>query len=119
MSDVKAAAERWDAAFNSGDTGTLAGFYAGDAQVVPAGGAPVAGADAIGKFFAGLIDGGYCNHKITVERVEEKGPVTIATGKWTLMGPEEGGEKPQFGGNWVNVLERGDNGWRVLLHMWN
>lgn len=119
MGDVKAAAERWDAAFNSGDTGALAGYYADGARVVPAGGAPVEGPEAIGEFFAGLIANGFSGHKITIENVDENGPITIATGKWALSGPEAGGEKPQFGGNWVNVLERGDNGFRVLLHMWN
>lgn len=119
MGEVKAAAELWDAAFNSGDTGTLSGYYAAGARVVPAGGAPVVGPEAIAKFFGDLIANGFSDHKITVEHVEEKGPVTVATGKWALSGPGDGGAKAQFGGNWVNVLERGDNGWRVLLHMWN
>jgi ketosteroid isomerase-like protein len=117
--DVKAAAERWDEAFNSGDTGTLAGYYAAEARVVPAGGAPVVGPEAIGKFFADLIANGFSSHKITVETVEEKGPVVIATGKWQLSGPGENGATAQLGGNWVNVLEQSAEGWRVLLHMWN
>lgn len=119
MADVQAAAERWDAAFNSGDTGAVAGFYAEGARVVPAGGAPVAGPAAIGRFFAELIANGFSNHKITVENIDEKGPIAIATGKWQLSGPGEGGAVAQYGGNWVNVLERTDAGWRVLLHAWN
>ncbi|MEI9899058.1 MAG: nuclear transport factor 2 family protein [Hyphomicrobium sp.] len=55
MSDVQSAASAWDAAFNSGDTAKLADFYAPDARVIPAGGAPVTGAEAAGKFFADLI----------------------------------------------------------------
>lgn len=119
MSDVQAAAERWDATFNSGDAARLAGFYAPDARVIPAGGAAVFGAEAIGKFFADLIANGFRAHKITIEHVEEKGPVAIASGKWQLSGPGEGGTTAQYGGNWVNVLERTANGWRVLLHTWN
>ncbi|MFA5901062.1 MAG: DUF4440 domain-containing protein [Hyphomicrobium sp.] len=117
--DVKAAAERWDAAFNGGDTDTLAAFYAADARVVPAGGAPVVGAGPIGKFFAELLANGFSAHKITVDNVDEKGPIAIATGKWQLSGPGEGGAVAQYGGNWVNVLERTDAGWRILLHTWN
>ena len=117
--DVRAAAERWDAAFNGGDIGTLSAYYTVDARVVPAGGAPLVGPDAIGKFFADLIANGFRGHKITVENVTDKGPICVATGKWQLSGPGEGGATAQFGGNWVNVLERDGDGWRVLLHTWN
>jgi len=116
---VETAAERWDAAFNSGDTATLANYYAPDARVIPAGGAAVFGAEAIGKFFADLIAKGFSGHRISVEKVEEKGPIAIASGKWQLSGPGEGGATAQYGGNWVNVLERSGDGWRVLLHTWN
>lgn len=120
MSDeVKAAAERWDAAFNSGDTGTLGSYYTAKGRVVPAGGAPVAGPDAIGKFFADLISNGFSGHKITVDNVDTTGAVAIATGKWQLSGPGENGATAQYGGNWVNVLEKTPEGWRVLLHSWN
>jgi ketosteroid isomerase-like protein len=120
MSDVQTAAELWDATFNSGDTAKLSSFYAPDARVIPAGGAAVFGAEAIGKFFAGLIASGFRGHKITVDKVDEKGPIAIASGKWQLSGPGEGGSTSEYSGNWVNVLERtGSDGWRVLLHTWN
>ncbi|MDH4981357.1 DUF4440 domain-containing protein [Hyphomicrobium sp. D-2] len=118
-SSIAAGAERWDATFNGGDTAELAKFYAADARVIPAGGAPVAGPEAIGKFFADLIANGFKDHRITVESVTEKGPIAIASGKWALSGPGEGGATAQYGGNWVNVLERDGDGWRVLLHTWN
>ncbi len=119
MTDVQAAAERWDEAFNSGDTAKLASFYASDARVIPAGGAAVFGAEAIGKFFADLIAKGFRGHQISVEHVAEKGPIAIASGKWQLSGPGEAGATAQYGGNWVNILERTPSGWRVLLHTWN
>ncbi len=119
MSDVQTAAERWDAAFNSGDMAKLASYYAPDARVIPAGAAAVSGAEAIAKFFGDLVSNGFSGHKVAVEHVEEKGPLAIASGKWQLSGPGEGGAKAQFGGNWVNVLEKTAGGWRVLLHTWN
>jgi uncharacterized protein (TIGR02246 family) len=117
--EIKAAAERWDAAFNSGDAEAVAEFYASDARVVPSGGNEVFGAEAIGKFFGDLIAKGFSGHKITVDNVAEKGPLAIATGKWQLSGPGEGGATEQYSGNWVNVLERDGDGWRVVLHTWN
>lgn len=117
--NVHSAAERWDAAFNSGDTAMLASYYAPDARVIPAGGAAVFGAEAIGKFFGDLLAKGFTGHKITVESVDEKGPIAVVTGKWQLSGPGEGGATAQYGGNWVNVMEKAGEGWRVLLHTWN
>ena len=118
-SEVEAGAELWDAAFNGGDAAKLAAFYAADARVLPAGGAPVDGPDAIAAFFADLQAKGFSGHKITVDNVLEKGTTAIATGKWQLNGPAEGGGTTRYGGNWVNVLERTGAGWKVLLHTWN
>lgn len=117
--DVKNAAAQWDAAFNSGDTAALASFYAEDGRFLPAGATPVVGATAIGGFLGEVIAKGFRDHKITVEHVEEKGPIAIATGKWQVAVPGEGGALVQHSGNWANVLERAGSGWQVLLHMWN
>ena len=117
-SEVEAGAELWDAAFN-GDLAKLAAFYTADAQVLPAGGAPVNGPEAIAAFFADLKAKGFSSHKVTVDNVVEKGTTAIATGKWQLVGPADGGGTTQFGGNWVNVLERAGADWKILLHTWN
>ncbi len=118
-SEVEAGAEQWDAAFNSGDPAKLAALYAADARVLPAGGAPVDGPEAIAAFFADLQAKGFSGHKVTVDNVLEKGTTAIATGKWQLNGPAEGGGTTQYGGHWVNVLERTGAGWKILLHTWN
>lgn len=117
--NVKANAAKWDEAFNKGDIAGLAAFYTSDGLVVPAGGPPVAGPEAIGKFFADLQSKGFANHKITVDAVMDKPDTLIATGKWQLTGPAEDGATTQYGGNWVNVLGRDGANWRILLHMWN
>jgi ketosteroid isomerase-like protein len=118
-SEVEAAAKRWDEAFNGGDPAKLAPFYAAEARALPAGGPAVDGPEAIAAFFADLQAKGFSDHKITVDNVLEKGATAIATGKWQLTGPAEGGGTTQYGGNWVNVLERTGSGWQVLLHTWN
>lgn len=115
---VQAAADRWDEAFNGGDTGKLATFYSSDARVVPAGGKPVDGPSAIGAFFADLRAKGFDGHKITVQSVLERDTVLVASGIWALTGPGEGGQQ-QYSGNWVNVIERRGDDLRVLLHSWN
>jgi len=117
--NVEANAAKWDETFNKGDTAGLAGFYAFEAVVVPAGGTAVAGPDAIGKFFADLQSKGFTSHKISVDAVMDRGDTLVATGKWQLNGPGEDGATKQYGGNWVNILGRDGAGWRILLHMWN
>lgn len=116
---VRADAGKWDEAFNARDIKALSGFYAKDAVVVPAGGKAVSGPDAIGAFFADLQSKGFSDHKIAVEKVLDQGETRVATGTWQLNGPAEDGSTKSYGGNWVNVLVRSADGWRVLLHTWN
>ena len=59
------------------------------------------------------------NHLTFAQPLKAAGYATAMAGKWQLSGPGEGGAKAQFGGNWVNVLEKTADGWRVLLHTWN
>ncbi len=75
--NVKANAAKWDETFNMGDTAGLAGFYAPEALVVPAGGTAVTGPDAIGKFFANLQSKGFSSHEITVDAVMDKGDILL------------------------------------------
>ncbi|HET6390925.1 YybH family protein [Hyphomicrobium sp.] len=118
-SEVATQAAKWDDAFNKGDTASLGGFYASDALVIPAGGAPVKGPEAIGKFFKDLQSNGFAAHKIAVDNVIEQGDTLIASGKWQLNGPGENGATKQYGGNWVNVVKRTGSGFQILLHTWN
>lgn len=117
-SQNQAIAATWDATFNKGDTGALGKLYSDDRRVIPAGGAPVEGPEAIAAFFADLQAKGFRNHRITVQDATQKGETLILTGRWQLTGPGEAGET-QYGGNWVNVLERHGSDWRTVLHTWN
>jgi ketosteroid isomerase-like protein len=117
--DVQAQAKSWDSAFNAGDISKLASFYAAGASIVPAGGTPVAGPDAIGAFFADVQAKGLTRHEIGVSSVIDRGDTVIAIGTWKLTGKSDSGEVQSFGGNWVNVLARDGDGWKIQLHTWN
>lgn len=116
---LETVAKAWDDTFNSGDTEKLGGFYAASGRVIPSGGAPIEGRDAIAKFFAGIRGNGLTKHDIKVASVIDRGDTVIASGTWNLTGPGEKGEGASFGGNWVNVLAREGAGWQILLHTWN
>ena len=117
--EIQSFAKAWDSAFNGGEMSKLAGFYVDAARVIPAGGEPVDGNDAIGTFFADVRAKGLTTHRIDVHAVVDRGDTAIASGTWRLTGSAEGGEAVKFGGNWVNVLAREGDGWRILLHTWN
>lgn len=117
--ELETVAKAWDDTFNSGDTAKLAHFYTESGRVIPAGGAPLEGRDAIAKFFAEVRANGLTKHEIKITSVTDRGETVIASGTWSLSGPGEKGEGANFGGNWVNVLARDGTGWAVLLHTWN
>lgn len=106
----------WDTAFNAGDFASLARTYAKTGRAIPAGGAPVEGQDTIAAFFADVRSKGLTKHQITIQSLTERGDTAIATGRWQLSGASR---TEKFGGNWVNVLERDGDSWKILLHTWN
>jgi ketosteroid isomerase-like protein len=119
MADFHDSAAQWDRSFNSGDLVKLESHYAPGASVVPAGGAPVQGASAIGQFFADIRAKGLTRHQIAVQSVVERGDTAVAIGTWSLSGADGNGDAQSFGGNWVNVLGRDGDTWKILLHTWN
>lgn len=117
QADAQSAATKWDDAYNSGDMDTLGKLYTTDAVVVTKG-MPQSG-EGIQKFFSGLKSKGWDDHKTIVKTALPKDNLLIVAGRWEMTGPAEGGTKKKFEGNWVNVMERGKDGWRTVLHTWN
>ena len=117
--EIRAFAAKWDQLFNAGDVSNLEGLYASEASVVPAGGAPAKGPSEIGKFFSDIRSKGLTRHEIAVQSVIERGDTAVAIGTWGLSGVDGGGAEQKFGGNWVNVLGRAGDSWKILLHTWN
>lgn len=116
---IEAFAKTWDETFDAGDLSKLKGLYAGSARVIPSGGAPVEGQDAISALFAEVRANGLTKHNIEVRNIVTRGDTIIASGAWSLSGTSKGGEAQKFGGNWVNVLGREGDSWKILLHTWN
>ena len=118
-SDFQKFAAQWDRLFNAGDVSNLENLYASGASVVPAGGAPVKGPREIGKFFADIRSKGLTRHEIGVQSLIERGDTAVVIGTWALSGADANGEAQAYGGNWVNVLGRDGDTWKILLHTWN
>jgi len=114
ISDFIAFAAKWDQLFNEGDVAKLENLYDTEATVVPAGGAPAKGPAEIGQFFMDVRSKGLTRHEIAVHSCIERGGVAVAIGTWSLSGGDQ-----EFGGNWVNVLGRDGDTWKIILHTWN
>lgn len=117
--DVQALAESLVRAFNTGRTGDLAALYAPEARVVPPGRPAVIGAEGICGFFSDIRAQGFRDYVIDVGDVFARDGVLVASGRWRLTGPGPDGPRHLYEGNWLNVLDRAEGPWRILVHMWN
>lgn len=115
-SDVKAAYEQWNAAFNSGDAKQIAATYADDAVFLPPTHEVIEGPDAIGTFFDGLFKAGVTGHTLEVVRVMEDGDEIVSASKWTA----KGGDGSDVGGIATHVFKKDDDGsLKLALHTFN
>ncbi len=112
--------ERWNAAFNSGDTETIAGLYDEQAILSPGNGAILSGRESIRELFQGFIDNGVHQHSIEVVDVRREANTLYEVSRWRAYGPESDGIRPVFQGILVNVFHfDGNNEWKSHLHIWN
>ena len=112
---------KFDQAFNSKKPADIAQLYDANATVLPApAGAAVKGKEAIQTFFAGLIDAGVIDHKLTLTEVVEDGNLAYQHGNWAGAMVDAEGVRQTFGGN-VHVVYRKqtDGGWKAVTHIWN
>ena len=112
---------KFDQAFNSKNAAGIAALYDTNATVLPApAGAPVKGIEAIQDFFAGLIDAGIIDHKLTLSEAVEDGNLAYQHGNWAGAMVDADGARQTFGGN-VHVVYRkqADGGWKAVTHIWN
>lgn len=117
--EIEAAYQAWNDAFNKGDAAAVASFYTEDAQLLPAGGAPVA-ADGIEAFWSGLFAQGIGEHTLDLIDAYGEADLLVGTATWGATATGQGGAEQSFGGNVVHVFARQPDG-RVKLrtHAWN
>lgn len=112
--------ERWNNAFNSGNSAAVAQLYAADATIAPAGSPQISGNDNIRNFWQGLIDNKVSDHKIECLEVSEDGQLAYQRGLWSAGITNPDGSRQAFSGNLAVVYQRqADHGLQVILHIWN
>ena len=121
QTEISAINAKFDQAFNSKNASDIAQLYDANAAVMPApAGAPVIGMQAIQVFFAGLIEAGVIDHKLTLTEAVEDGNLAYQRGNWAGAMIDAKGMRQTFGGN-VHLVYRkqADGAWKAVTHIWN
>lgn len=121
QSEITAINARFDQAFNAKKAEDIVRLYDESAVVMPApAGAPVVGIKAIQAFFAGLIEAGVIDHKLTLTEAIADGNLAYQHGNWAGAMVDAVGTRQTFGGN-VHLVYRKqmDGAWKAVTHIWN
>ena len=121
QTEISAINAKFDQAFNSKNASDIAQLYDANAAVMPApAGAPVIGMQAIQVFFAGLLEAGVIDHKLTLSEAVEDGNLASQRGNWAGAMIDAEGMRQTFGGN-VHLVYRkqADGAWKAVTHIWN
>ena len=121
QAEITAINAQFDQAFNSKNAADIVKLYEANATVMPApAGTPVVGAEAIQAFFAGLIDAGVIDHKLTLTQAVADGNLAYQSGNWAGAMIDAEGARQTFGGN-VHLVYRkqADGAWKAVTHIWN
>ena len=121
QTEISAINAKFDQAFNSKNAADIGQLYDTNAVVMPApAGSPVIGVQAIQAFFAGLIEAGVIDHKLTLTDAVEDGNLAYQRGNWAGAMVDAEGVRQTFGGN-VHLVYRkqADGAWKAVTHIWN
>jgi uncharacterized protein (TIGR02246 family) len=121
-SDVEAAYEAWNAAFNKGDAAAVAAFYTEDAKLLPPTHEVLTGPAGAEQFFAGLFEAGVTNHALEIIEVygDPDAGSAYSAANWTATGKGQDGSEQQVGGIAVHGFERqSDGSLKLNLHTFN
>ena len=106
----------WETAFNSGDAGALAEFYAVDAKRMAYQAPTINGQAAIAENIKATRDQGMVKIQLAVTSAETHGDMGWATGTYHLMNAEEIVVQK---GKWMNVSKKVKGKWLIQADIWN
>jgi ketosteroid isomerase-like protein len=118
--EITGAYAAWDSAFNKADSKAVAAAYVSNAKVLPPTHQVISGPEEIENFFAGLLSGGFTDHKLTIIDAGGDEKVVFSTAKWTADGKGPDGSRQSVGGIATHVFERqADGALKLRLHTFN
>ena len=115
--EMQKLADEWAAAFNNGDTATVANQYKDDAVVFPPGGDMVKGKQALQSFWTEAAKGMQADH-FKVTDVRSLGPDAAREQGYAYFKTK--GDNPQeMVGKYVVVWEKVGGKWKIDSDIWN
>ena len=105
----------WQAAFNAGDGAAVAALYTSDASLLPPGGDPVQGREAIQGFWTEATSTG---GTFSLETVEVAGHGDMAVEIGTYSGTGADGAHTDHG-KYMVLWKKVDGAWKMHRDMWN
>ncbi len=109
---------KWVAAFNAGDSATVANLYTEDASVFPPGEERVDGRSAIQTFWQGAIDSGVKVDDFHSVKVEAWSNIAEEIGSLTFIVPRDSGPTKVVG-KYIVIYKRTGHTWQLHRDIWN
>jgi uncharacterized protein (TIGR02246 family) len=113
---IEAANAQFSAAAAKGDAAAVAALYSTDGQVMPAGSAPIRGAEAIQKFWQGALDSGIGAVGLKTIDVFGRGPTATEVGEYELR--DKAGKVLDHG-KYIVIWRHSDGTWKLLRDMFS
>jgi uncharacterized protein (TIGR02246 family) len=112
---------RWLEAYNTNKPAAFPTMYTEDAMLLPPGGEPVRGRQAIGQFWENrLKPGNRKNHTFEIVAIQQDGQLAYQIAEWTVLVTTSTGETTKASGNTVRIFERQPGGeWLTKAHIFN
>ena len=118
--EIEARNREFVAAFNRGDAAGVAAAYTEDARLLPPGGEPLSGRQAIQQFWQGVMGMGVRGVELHTEHAESVGDLAYEVGSATLKIQPEGGSATTDTVKYVVVWKRRAGGpWQIAVDTWN
>ena len=113
--DVKAAVDKFVAAFNARDAETLTSFYVDASVIMPPGSEPVKGLEAIRGMWD-TLDENAPTMEFKIKDLMVSGDLVVETSGWSATAPD--GSHADHG-VYVAVWKNTDYGWKMVRDIWN
>ena len=110
----------WLDAFNQPRIENFPGMYTADAVLMPPGGKPIQGPQAIAEWWGSRYKAGAREHTFDLLETRDDGKLAYQSAQWTAVFVKESGERTPYTGNSLRVFEKQPDGqWKIKVHIYN
>lgn len=110
----------WLDAFNRPRIENFTDMYTADAVVMPPGGKPIQGPQAIVEWWGSRYKAGAREHTFEILETRDDGKLAYQSAQWTAVIVKDSGERTPYTGNSLRVFEKQPDGaWKIKVHIYN